>query len=81
MKTGQPVITTEAYAAAQRAEIAAWIEAQQITCRNHHDTDTGVQADCSICWRNSGLSLAVHIARGDHGATAGAVAQRLRSGT
>lgn len=77
MRHGQPVTTVESYGVAVRAEIAAWIEAQQITCGRHRDTDTGVQAECGVCWRNSGLDLAGGIARGEFGATAAAVAQRL----
>lgn len=77
MKTGQPVVTVEAYAAAQRAEIAAWIEAQQIACTRHPDIETGMVAECCICWRNGGLDLGARLARGEHGPTDAAVTERL----
>jgi hypothetical protein len=73
-----PVVTVEAYAAAQRAEIGAWITAQQIRCGLHPDLETGMIADCCICWRNGGLDLAARLARGEYGATPLAVAERLQ---
>jgi hypothetical protein len=80
MNTAQPVTTVEAYAAAQRTEIAAWIEAQQTRCARHTDVDAGMAASCCICWRNSGLITAANLTRGQYGPTPAAVAERLQAG-
>jgi hypothetical protein len=74
----QPVITVEQYAAAQRAEIVAWITAQQHRCARHNDLDTGMATNCCICWWNGAIDGAVRLARGDHGATPLAIAERLQ---
>lgn len=76
----RPVVTVEQYAAALRAEIVKWTEAQKLQCARHDDTDRGIAANCCVCWRNSGLNIAIGFARGDLGATALAVAERLQRG-
>lgn len=76
----QPVVTVEQYAAALRAEIVKWTEAQKLRCARHDDTDKGIAANCCVCWRNSGLDIAIGFARGQHGPTPEAVAERLRRG-
>lgn len=75
-----PVVTVEQYAAAQRAEIVAWITAQQHRCARHDDLDTGMAVNCCICWWNGALEGAIDLAAGKYGATPLAVAERLRRG-
>jgi hypothetical protein len=77
----QPVVTVEQYAAAQRAEIVAWITAQQHRCARHEHLDTGMAVNCCICWWNGALQGAVDLAAGRYGATPLAVAERLQRET
>lgn len=77
---GQTVVQAEAIEPATRAEIVAWIEAQQAACSRHTDLEAGINAACCICYWNAGLVHAAQLARGDYGPTSARVAERLRRG-
>ena len=72
------VVTVEAYAAAQRAEIIAWITTQQVACARHPDIDVGAHNGCCMCWYNLGLQRGAELVRGQWGPTPGRVAERLQ---